>query len=61
MQKTIVLLLLAAVIGRIPGHAQKKISRQEAVGDIDSLVSLIEEVEVDPVHASAERAFLFGG
>lgn len=48
MQKTIVLLLLAAVIGCMPGHAQKKISRQEAVGDIDSLVSLIEEVEVDP-------------
>lgn len=57
MLKTVISLLLAGSAAMSTAHAQTMISRQQAVEDIDSLVRLIEGVEVDPYMQLPKETF----
>ncbi len=57
MLKSITILLFAATTLTASSQTLPKLSRQQAVEDIDSLVSLIEEVEVDPYMQLPKETF----
>lgn len=48
MKKLLAAIVVAILCGSATASAEKRLSRQQAADDIDSLVSLIEEVEVNP-------------